>query len=1148
MKEAVDEQVVVHALGTDALLACYQTAPSLLMLSEALANPIPRWVRLEGLAGSLDAVLAATHFRQTGQTQLFVLQDREEAAYFYSDLQYLLGEFGLPKEERQGFAAEVLLFPTSYKRPYRFEETENANVLERSEVLHQVNQRKAGERGRLIVSYPEALTQKVVNKRVLLANTFNIEKGEEVEMGFVIELLHEYAFERVETVYEAGQYAVRGGILDVFSFAHDLPYRVEFFGDEVESIRTFNPDTQLSVEQQARMVVIPDVQSKLSEEVRESFLQFLPADTPIWFKNFNQALDLIEGYFDKATLTFDQILEKSNFTQVISGPDQLFETKNSFLETLKNRVCVEFGQVHQKNYPPQQVITYQAQAQPSFNKKFSLLGEHLLQNSHAGIENFICADTPKQLDRIAQILEETFGGLSFNGLPIALRAGFMDKQQRLACYTDHQIFERFHRAKLKERHKQSKSLTIKELNTLQVGDYVTHIDYGIGRFAGLKKVEINGKIQEAIRLIYRDNDMLLVSLHALHKIAKYGSRDGHEPKLHKLGSQDWERSKNKVKSQLKDIGKELIALYAKRREIEGFAFTPDTYLQTELETSFLYEDTPDQARTTAEVKADMEKSYPMDRLVCGDVGFGKTEIAIRAAFKAVADSKQVAVLVPTTILAAQHHRTFAQRLEDFPCRVEYVNRFRTTKEIKDIQRDLKEGKIDILIGTHKIVSQQFSFKDLGLLIVDEEQKFGVRIKDKLKEMRVNIDCLTLTATPIPRTLHFSLMGARDLSVIHTPPPNRRPVKTEVHPFNEAIIRDAISYEIRRGGQVFFVHNRIGDIEEIANIVMRLVPDSRVTYAHGQMKADTLEKTMMAFIDHEYDVLVSTNIIESGLDIPNANTIVINQAHMFGLSDLHQMRGRVGRSNKQAYCYLLSPSLVGLTSDARKRLRSLEEFSDLGSGFQIAMRDLDIRGAGNLLGAEQSGFINDLGFDTYHKMLDEAIVELKEGEFKALFEGEERPGFKEFNLECTIETDHQMQFPESYITSITERLQLYIEADNLKTEQALIDYQNRLRDRFGPYPPEAENLFLSVRLRWLAERIGFEKLWLKKSKIKGQFVAGRQEYFRSEAFKRVVAYVSERQSRCQLKEETAGNLLFVMREVQTLEGAFRVLSDLAGEKK
>ncbi|MEM6298500.1 MAG: transcription-repair coupling factor, partial [Bacteroidota bacterium] len=1033
------------------------------------------------------------------------------------------------------------LFPTSYKRPYRFEETENANVLERAEVLNQITQLQVGQRGRLIVTYPEALTEKVVNKRTLLANTFTIKQGEEVEMSFVTDILHEYEFERVETVYEAGQYSVRGGILDVFSFSNDLPYRLEFFGDEVESIRTFNPDSQLSITRVEQIAVIPNVQSKLGEEIRESFLKFLPAQTPLWFKNLNETLDVIEKYFDKATIEFEQIIAKANFTQVISGPEELFETVESFRDDLSRYTKLEFGSIFQKKEKATQTFTWDAENQPSFSKKFSLLGEHLQENEINGIDNFICAEAPNQLDRIETILVETTGQARFTGLPIALRAGFYDKQQRITCYTDHQIFERFHRAKLKERHKQSKSLTLKELNTLQVGDYVTHIDYGVGRFAGLKKIDINGREQEAIRLIYRDNDMLLVSLHALHKIAKYGSKDGHEPKLHKLGSPEWEKSKKKVKKKLKDIGKELISLYAKRRQEKGFAYSPDSYMQMELETSFVYEDTPDQAKTTAEVKADMEKPYPMDRLVCGDVGFGKTEIAIRSAFKAVADNKQVAVLVPTTILASQHHRTFAQRLKNFPCKVEFVNRFKSAKEVREIQEELKKGHIDILIGTHKIVGKQFKFKDLGLMIIDEEQKFGVKVKNQLKQMRINVDALTLTATPIPRTLHFSLMGARDLSVINTPPPNRQPVKTEVQPFNEAIIRDAVSYEIRRGGQVFFVHNRISDIEEIANIIMRLVPDSRVTYAHGQMKADTLEKTMMSFIDHEYDVLVSTNIIESGLDIPNANTIIINRAHMFGLSDLHQMRGRVGRSNKKAYCYLLAPALVGLTSDARKRLRALEEFSDLGSGFKIAMRDLDIRGAGNLLGAEQSGFINDLGFDTYHKMLDEAMSDLRENEFKALFEGE-NPDPQNFKVECVIETDHEIQFPESYISSVTERLQLYIEADNLKNKYELEKFQDRLRDRFGKYPPEAENLFLTVELRWLAEKIGFEKLVLKKEKIRGYFIADKPDYYKTPIFGEVVQYVSARPKRCRLKE-TSDRLIFIMDNVRTLEGAHKVLQSI-----
>ncbi|HEY1054643.1 MAG TPA: transcription-repair coupling factor, partial [Emticicia sp.] len=772
------------------------------------------------------------------------------------------------------------------------------------------------------------------------------------------------------------------------------------------------------------------------------------------------SFEVIDDCFKVVEQHFQEIVSRSGGIKVIENPEALFETRRGFQNELKKFKIIEFGT--KSYYKDAEKLTFQSKAQPSFNKDFKRLIDNIKENQSKHFTTIISAESLKQLSRLNAIFEEIDPFTKFNSLQMSLRGGFIDEQTKVAFYTDHQIFDRYHRFKVRDKFSKSKALTMKELRALQTGDFVTHIDYGIGRFAGLEKIVVGDKEQEAVRLIYRDNDILLVNIHSLHKIAKYSGKEGTPPVMSKLGSAEWENKKSRVKRQVKDIAKELIGLYAKRRMAPGFAFARDGFMQAELESSFFYEDTPDQAKATADVKEDMEKAYPMDRLVCGDVGFGKTEVAIRAAFKAVADSKQVAVLVPTTILAMQHHKTFAERLSKLPVNVDEISRFRTTKEINETLKKLKEGKIDILIGTHRILNKDIEFKDLGLLIIDEEQKFGVKAKDRLKEMKLNVDVLTLTATPIPRTLHFSLMGARDLSVISTPPPNRQPVTTEVHIFKEEFIRDAISYELKRGGQVYFVHNRVNDIESIANIILRLVPDAKIGIAHGQMDGDRLEKAMMKFIEGDYDVLVSTNIIESGLDIPNANTIIINQAQNFGMSDLHQMRGRVGRSNRKAFCYLLTPPTSVLSSDGRKRLQTLEEFSDLGDGFKVSMRDLDIRGAGNLLGSEQSGFINDLGYETYHKILDEAVQELKENEFKDLFMKEMTGSSATLHLpDCQIETDLQIIIPENYVSNISERLSLYNQLDNIEKEAELQEFQKSIVDRFGPMPQEVENLVKMV---------------------------------------------------------------------------------------
>lgn len=1085
-------------------------------------------VRLKGMAGSFDAVFGAAHAAIHKKTNIFILHDKEEANYFLNDLRNFL-----PEEQ-------LLLFPSSYKKPYQFEETENANILQRAEVLNQIISQP--NEPHQVITYPDALYEKVINKRSLQDNTFVATVGEKLDIEFLSELLTSYDFERTDFVYEAGQFAVRGGIIDVYSFAHDYPYRLELFGDEIESIREFDPESQLSSKSLHVVTLIPNVQTRLLKEERQSFFDFAPKDTVIWLKDYRETLDLIEKGFLKAVDSFDQIMKVSGYTQVVFKPVDLFDSEKSFDKLLSNFNRVEFG--NRFYLKPEDEYNLGIRPQPHFHKNFNLLAEDLYQYQVKNFKKVITAESFKQLERLESIFKEINPELNFSGVGASLREGFIDDHHEFVCYTDHQIFDRFHQYKAKEKFSKSKSLTLRELKTLQPGDYVVHIDYGVGRFAGLDTVDVAGNKQEALRLIYRDDDLLYVSIHSLHKVSKYSSKDSEPPSMSKLGTQDWENKKKKVKKKVKDIAKDLINLYAKRKAAPGFSYPDDSYLQAELESSFLYQDTPDQALATEDVKKDMEQGHPMDRLVCGDVGFGKTEIAIRAAFKAVDGGKQVAVLVPTTILAMQHFRTFEGRLSDFPVTVDYINRFKTTKEINDIKKRVKEGKIDILIGTHRIVNKDIEFKDLGLMIIDEEQKFGVKVKDRLKEMRVNVDALTLTATPIPRTLHFSLMGARDLSIISTPPPNRRPVTTEIHDFNEEIIRDAVSHELRRGGQVFVVHNRVGDIEQIGNIIFRLVPDAKIGIAHGQMDGKQLEKVMLKFIEGEYDVLVSTNIIESGLDIPNANTIIINRAHMFGLSDLHQMRGRVGRSNTKAYCYLITPPSSALSADSRKRLTTLEEFSDLGDGFKVAMRDLDIRGAGNLLGAEQSGFVNDMGFEVYHKILDEAVAELKETEFKELFQDEmDHQKFHALKEECIIETDLEILIPQNYVSNISERLNLYSRMDNLKTEDELEKFITGMQDRFGPLPDAAEDLMSSVRLRWAAIKLGFEKVTIKNEIMRCYLSDAKDEaYFQSDIFGGVLQYIQSMPRRCAMKD-VKKKLIISVKEISGIDEALQVLKQM-----
>jgi transcription-repair coupling factor (superfamily II helicase) len=1120
-------QLTKQTLDRQSFLSLYQTDPIFQTLSHQLSSKDTFKIQLKGLSGSLDMVLFSSFFKQKGGSHLIIAQDKEEAAYLNSDLQNLLG------------IEDHLIFPGSFKRPYQYDEVDNANVLMRAEILNKILEAK--DKPFIFISYPEALYEKVINKRSLVENTFSVKVGEAVDMEFVSELLASYDFERTDFVYEPGQFAIRGGILDVFSYSHEHPYRLELFGKEVESIRTFDAESQLSIASVEHISLIPNVQTKLLQEVRQSFLEFLPANTVLWLKDYQLSVDVIEECFHKAEQAFSLIVNQTKTEKLLLKPEDLFEGGKTFSKHVAGFSTIEFGR--QFYLKTDNKLNWDSQPQPSFNKNFDLLVANLSENEKLGFTNLIVAENEKQIDRLLGIFHELDPTLQVQSMLLGLREGFVDRQLKIACYTDHQLFERYHRYKTRHKASKSKALTIKELKSLHPGDYVVHVDYGVGRFAGLEKVDVSGKMQEAVRLIFRDDDLLYINIHSLHKISKYSGQEGQMPSMSKLGSPEWENKKSRVKKQVKDIAKDLINLYAKRRSAPGFSFSHDSVLQVELESSFIYEDTPDQALATSDVKSDMEKTYPMDRLVCGDVGFGKTEVAIRAAFKAVNDRKQVAILVPTTILAMQHFQTFKERLENFPVKVDYINRFRSTKEIKVIVNQVKSGEIDILVGTHKIVNKDIEFKDLGLLVIDEEQKFGVKVKDQLKNLRVNVDVLTLTATPIPRTLHFSLMGARDLSVIATPPPNRQPVTTEVQTFQEEIIRDSVAYELRRGGQVFFVHNRVGEIDSIANLIMKLVPDARVVGAHGQMDGKKLEKIMVDFINHEYDVLVSTNIIESGLDIPNANTIIINRAHMFGLSDLHQMRGRVGRSNKKAFCYLLTPPMSGLTPESRKRLQTLEEFSDLGDGFKVAMKDLDIRGAGNLLGAEQSGFITDLGFEMYHKILDEAVNELKENEFAALFETDLTEKVKVLVQDCTIETDLELLIPEEYVGNISERLGLYSKLDSIKNEDELEKFSTMLQDRFGPLPEPVKELMETVKLRWQAEKLGIEKLVLKGNQMKCYLLpSSRDDFYSSAVFGRIMKFAQVHAKSCKIKEYK-NRLILTIEGVKSIREAEKMLLEM-----
>jgi transcription-repair coupling factor (superfamily II helicase) len=1058
---------------------------------------------------------------------IFVLPEREEAAYFLSDLENLLEK-------------EILFFPSSFRKSFEFTLVDSSNVLQRAEVLNEL--KHSTEYGKIIVTYPEALAEKVIDRNALEKNTLEIAVGNKLSIDFINEFLIEYDFERVDFVYEPGQFSVRGGIVDIYSFSNDLPYRVEFFADYIESIRTFEIQDQLSVEQVKSITVVPNVQSKFLTDHNISLLEYIDHDTIIWFKDVEFTFDIVKNGYKKA-MEYWKALSKDDKQQNPQWIDPKFNftDEKMLADQLRDFHILEFGK--QFYYQADETINFEIKPQPSFNKDFNLLIHNFKENEKAGLENIIFTDSTKQIERLYSIFEDLNAGVKFSPVYLSLREGFIDHSQKLVCYTDHQIFDRYYKYKLKKGYIRNQAITLKELRELKPGDFITHIDHGIGKYAGLEKVDVNGRSQEMIRLVYADNDLLYVNINSLNRISKYSGKEGTVPKMNKLGTDTWEKLKKTTKKKVKDIARDLIKLYAIRKAQTGTAFSPDTYLQTELEASFIYEDTPDQVKATADVKKDMESAHPMDRLVCGDVGFGKTEIAIRAAFKAVTDSKQVAILVPTTILALQHFKTFQSRLEDFPCTIDYINRFKSAKQIKESLQKLAEGKIDIIIGTHRIVSKDVKFKDLGLLIIDEEQKFGVGVKEKLKQFRANVDTLTLTATPIPRTLHFSLMGARDLSIISTPPPNRQPVLTELHVFNEKLIKEAVEYEIDRGGQVFFIHNRVQDLMQLGGLINTLVPKARIGIAHGQLEGDALEDVMLKFVGGDYDVLVATTIIEAGLDIANANTILINHAHMFGLSDLHQMRGRVGRSNKKAFCYLLSPPLSTLTNEARKRLSAIEEFSDLGSGFNVAMRDLDIRGSGNLLGAEQSGFIAEIGFEMYHKILDEAIQELKEDEFKNLFNDDKPRPFISFTH---VDTDLEVLIPDEYVTNIAERYNLYTELSNIENEIELDEFRQRLADRFGPVPKQVIELINTWRLQYLGKMIGFEKISFKKGVLRGYFIANKQSaYFETAQFGRVLEFLQAHPRISNLKE-VKNTLRLAVEHVTTLDMAIELLQELVLE--
>ena len=1167
------------------------------LVAAAEAGPATR-VLVSGAIGSQRAFVIAAQWLERKHPTLVVADDKEEAAYLLNDLESLLP------------GRRVLFLPDSFKRPGAYEDLNPDNALQRTEV---VNQLALG--GPIaVVTYPEALFEMVVDPAALDATRIDVKVGEALDVDTLVELLVEFGFTRADFVAQPGEFSIRGGIVDVYSFANEFPYRVELFDEEVESIRTFDPGDQLSKANIARVSIVPNVNTRFERSQKVSILEVLPEGAALWIKDYQFFLDRLQLAFERAvdfgatiSRLDDSDLAELMRTRAFLRPPSVLEQISGYglfffkeppgvggAAALQGGVGAEGAAVRgdvgaegaavrgdvgaegaavrgdvgaegagsaQRNEPNEQpehpipnapgfslsaTIDFAASPQPSFNRNFELLRDNLIANARSGLTNYLFVDNAKQVERFYAIFEDIGKGqeVPFEPVVQSLHEGFIDRRLALAVYTDHQIFERYHRYRLRKGYSKDAALTASLLRELQPGDFVVHIDHGIGKFSGLETLTIGGVKQEAVRLKYRDNDLVYVGINSLHKLSKYGGPEGQEPTLSKIGSDAWANLKRRTKAKVKDMADELIKLYAQRRASPGFAFPPDGYLQNELEASFIYEDTPDQAQATDDVKGDMERAYPMDRLICGDVGFGKTEVALRAAFKAVVGGKQVAVLVPTTILALQHYKTFRERLKEFGVSVDYVNRFRTAAEKREIGARLREGKLDVLIGTHAILGKSLAFKDLGLLIVDEEQKFGVGSKEKLRALKANVDTLVMTATPIPRTLQFSLLSARDLSVIRTPPPNRQPIHTEVRVFNEDLIKEAIYFEMERGGQVYFVHNRVKNLDEVADMVRRLCPDVTVAKAHGQMDAKVLEETLTDFIEGKSEVLVCTNIIETGLDISNVNTILINNAHQFGMSDLHQLRGRVGRSNRKAFCYLFSPPLSVLTQEARKRLKTLEEFSELGSGLEIAMRDLDIRGAGNLLGAEQSGFIADIGYETFQRILEEAVTELRTGEYKELF-ADQLPEADDVEhvRDVTIDADVEMLIPPAYVADTQERFRLYQELDRIEDEAALTAFAKRLRDRFGPVPTEVETLFDGLRLRWTCKRLGLERIILKGGKLRGYFVEDPQSpFYETERFGRIMQYIADGagQTKGMSLKKTTRHLVLVRDGVRTLPGVLKLL--------
>ena len=1082
-------------------------------------------LQINGLQASGKGMMLSAIQQKSKAKMLVVMEDAETAAYLYNDINRAMptGECGL--------------LPSSYKKSPKHGGLDLASEIMRTDALNIIH--NSQNNGWLIITSPEGLIERVATQQTFEKKRLTIRKGEEIDSELIVHSLTEWGFEFVEFVYEPGQYAQRGSIIDIFSFSNERPYRIDLWGDEVESIRVFDIEKQLSINEIDEINILPNVTAKGDNDT-VSIFNFLPQDTVICWANMTFAIERINDIYDDTLIKQHSEKNVADVLNLLINGNIAKEQMANFRHiTLKNTSLLSSQAT---------TLTFNQSAQPPYHKNFDIVANSLRSFINEGYAIHICSDSKKQTDRIAAIFDERGDNIYFTAIEGTIHEGFIDHDLSVCFFTDHQIFDRYHKFSLKsDIAKAGKvSMTLKEINQLQIGDYVVHIDHGIGKFAGLMVTENNGKRQEVIKLIYLNDDAIFVSIHGLHRISKYKGKDGEPPRMNKLGSGAWERLKERTKTKVKDIARDLILLYAARKAEKGFQFTPDSYLQHELEASFIYEDTPDQAKSTADIKQDMESSLPMDRLVCGDVGFGKTELAIRAAFKAATDGKQVAVLVPTTVLALQHYKTFSERLKDFPCKVEYLSRAKKPSEVKLIKQQLAEGKIDILIGTHKIVGKEIQFKDLGLLIIDEEQKFGVSVKEKLKAMKVNVDTLTLTATPIPRTLQFSLMGARDLSILTTPPPNRYPVTTEVCTYDDEIIRDAIVTEMNRNGQVFLINNRVQNIYLIEQKVRALVPDARIAVAHGQMPTEQLEQTIIDFIDYEYDVLIATSVIESGVDIPNVNTIIVHNAHMFGLSDLHQLRGRVGRSNRKAFCYLMAPPLNMLTSDARRRLQAIETFAELGSGFNIAMQDLDIRGAGNILGAEQSGFITDLGYETYQKILNEALAELRDQEFSQLF-ADRRDANTNFVNDCFIESDMELMLPNWYVESQTERMALYRELDNIQNERALEEYRKRLTDRFGRIPDEAGDLMTMVRLRWLAQRYGIERLILKRGKMHAYLVSNtKSAFYESKEFETLIQFCMANYKRCALSEKDNKRIVQVS-NINSVDDAYNIFNELSIKK-